>query len=71
MHGLIFVTWEKYLRELLLTMRTAHTQMRRTPDGLAPPLFRYEALARNADGLVLLYDSLRQLCRPGGTPGGA
>ena len=49
-------------RELLLTMRMAHTQMRRTPDGLAPPLFGYEELPRNADGLVLIYDSPRKLC---------
>ena len=49
-------------RELLLTMRTAHTQMRRTPDELTPPLFDYEPLPRNADGLVLIYNSPRKIC---------
>lgn len=49
-------------RELLLTMRTAHTQMRRTPDGLTPPLFGYEPLPRNTDGFVLIYDSPRKIC---------
>src|SRR5215831_8099883 len=29
-------------RDLLLTMRDAHTQMRRAPDGLTPPVFQYE-----------------------------
>jgi hypothetical protein len=49
-------------RELLLTMRTAHTQMRRTPDELTPPLFGYEPLPRNADGFVLIYTSPRKIC---------
>src|SRR5690242_9635289 len=41
-------------RDLLLVMREAHLQMRRTPDGLTPPLFAYEQPA--PDELVLLYD---------------
>jgi Haem-NO-binding len=49
-------------RELLLTMRTAHTQMRRTPDGLTPPLFGYKPLPQNPDGFVLIYDSPRKIC---------
>ncbi|GAC1647779.1 MAG: hypothetical protein NVS4B12_15740 [Ktedonobacteraceae bacterium] len=49
-------------RELLLTMRTAHTQMRRTSDGLTPPLFGYEPLPQNPDGFVLIYDSPRKIC---------
>src|SRR5205085_4581859 len=32
-------------RELLLTMRDAHAQMRRTPDALTPPLFEYETIS--------------------------
>src|SRR3989442_10819555 len=32
-------------RELLLVMSNAHAQMRRTADGLTPPLFKYEALS--------------------------
>src|SRR5437588_7437191 len=31
-------------RDLLLTMREAHAQMRRTPDALTPPLFDYEVI---------------------------
>jgi hypothetical protein len=49
-------------RDLLLTMRNAHAQMRRTPDGLSPPLFGYEPLSSNPNGLALIYDSPRQLC---------
>jgi hypothetical protein len=49
-------------RDLLLTMRQAHEQMSRTPDGLTPPLFGYEALPDNPRGLVLTYDSPRKLC---------
>src|SRR5207253_228737 len=37
-------------------------QMRRTPDTLTPPLFGYEPLPASPQGLVLLYDSPRQLC---------
>src|SRR5436309_13540289 len=49
-------------RDLLLTMRNAHAQMRRTPDTLTPPLFGYEPLPASPQGLVLLYESPRKLC---------
>src|SRR6266480_6648246 len=32
-------------RDLLLTMRKAHAQMRRIPDGLMPPVFGFEAVS--------------------------
>jgi len=48
--------------ELLLTMRDAHAQMRRTPDGLTPPLFAYEALSTDPNRLTLIYDSPRRVC---------
>ena len=47
--------------DLLLLMRKAHAQMRRT-DGLTPPVFGYEALSTYANGLVLIYNNHRQLC---------
>ena len=49
-------------RDLLLMMRTAHAQMRRTADTMMPPVFMYEALSNNPNGLLLTYDSHRQLC---------
>ena len=49
-------------KELLLTMRQAHQQMRRTPDGLTPPLFGYEDLPGDPNGFVLIYESARQVC---------
>lgn len=49
-------------RDLLLTMRQAHAQMHHIPDGLTPPIFAFEALPTSTNGLVLLYDSNRQLC---------
>ncbi len=49
-------------RDLLLAMHDSHEQMSRIPDGLTPPLFRYAALPHTPDGLVLIYDSPRQLC---------
>jgi hypothetical protein len=49
-------------RELLLTMRDAHAQMRRTPDALTPPLFSYEAISSDAREMALVYDSPRKLC---------
>lgn len=49
-------------RDLLLTMRAAHAQLRRTPDALTPPLFSYEMLSSNPNELTLIYDSQRQLC---------
>jgi hypothetical protein len=48
-------------RDLLLTMRDAHARLRRTNDSLQPPLFEYRSIS--ADGVVLVYDSPRQLCR--------
>ena len=48
--------------ELLLTMRDTHAQMRRTPDGLTPPLFTYQALSANPNDLALIYDSPRRVC---------
>jgi hypothetical protein len=48
--------------ELLLTMRQAHQQMRRTPDGLTPPLFGYEELPGDPNGFVVIYESARQVC---------
>jgi hypothetical protein len=47
--------------DLLLLMRKAHAQMRRT-DGLTPPVFGYEALSTYANGLALIYNNHRQLC---------
>ena len=49
-------------RDLLLTMREAHAQMRRVPDGLTPPVFGFEALSSYPNGLTLIYNSNRQLC---------
>lgn len=49
-------------RELLLVMSNAHAQMRRTADGLTPPLFKYEALSSDLNIFALIYDSPRQLC---------
>jgi hypothetical protein len=49
-------------RDLLLMMRKAHAQMRRMPDGLTPPLFEYQAISEEYNGLSLIYDSPRQLC---------
>ncbi len=49
-------------RELLLVMRDAHAQMRRTPDAITPPLFRYETHPFSHDTFTLVYDSPRQLC---------
>jgi hypothetical protein len=48
--------------DLLLLMRDAHAQMRRTPDGVEPPLFAYEVLAEDHRHMVLTYDSGRKLC---------
>ncbi len=49
-------------KELLLVMRDAHAQMRRTPDALTPPLFKYEAVPGDPYAFALIYDSPRQLC---------
>lgn len=48
--------------ELLLTMRQAHAQLRRLPDGLTPPLFEYRAISDSPGSLALLYDSPRHFC---------
>ena len=57
---LLSQAWSGY--DLLLLMRDAHAQMRRTPDGLTPPLFSYEVLSNEHNHMVLTYDSNRQLC---------
>lgn len=49
-------------RDLLLMMRKAHAQMKHLPDGLTPPVFGFELLPQAATGLILIYDSHRQLC---------
>lgn len=49
-------------RDLLLVMRDAHAQMRRTPDALTPPLFRYQTVIAKPHELTLFYDSPRKLC---------
>ena len=49
-------------RELLLAMRDAHAQMRRSPDGLTPPIFGFEAMPGKHNKFALIYDSPRQLC---------
>jgi hypothetical protein len=49
-------------QELLMVMRDAHAQMRRTPDGLTPPLFEYEISSHDPNGFVLVYESPRKLC---------
>lgn len=49
-------------RDLLLTMRDAHEQMSRLPDGLTPPMFQYATLPHTPNGLILIYDSPRKLC---------
>lgn len=49
-------------RDLLLVMRDAHAQMRRTPDAITPPLFGYEAISYRPNAFALLYDSPRKLC---------
>lgn len=51
-----------HTRDLLLTMERAHSQLRRTADGLTPPLFRYQMMASRPNDLVLIYDSPRKLC---------
>jgi hypothetical protein len=48
-------------RDLLLTMRDVHARLRRTEEGLTPPLFNYE-LSPYPNEVVLLYDSPRKIC---------
>ena len=57
---LLAQAWCAY--DLLLLMREAHAQMRRTPDGLFPPLFNYEVLSEDHSHMILTYDSTRKLC---------
>ena len=57
---LLAQAWNGY--DLLLQMRGAHAQMRRTPDGLEPPLFDYQILSDDHRHMVLTYDSNRKLC---------
>lgn len=47
-------------RDLLLTMRDAHARLRRTLEGMQPPLFEY--ISTSPHEVTLLYDSPRQLC---------
>lgn len=49
-------------RDLLLKMRDAHAQMRRAPDGLTPPLFKYEDVSSASREFILIYDNYRNLC---------
>jgi hypothetical protein len=49
-------------KQLLLVMRDAHAQMRRTPDKLTPPLFGYEVESGDPGKLTLIYDSPRKMC---------
>ena len=51
-----------HARDLLLTMNRAHTQLRRTADGLTPPLFHYQMVTSRPNDLVLVYESPRKLC---------
>ncbi|HEX6108771.1 MAG TPA: heme NO-binding domain-containing protein [Ktedonobacteraceae bacterium] len=48
-------------RALLLAMRDVHARLRRTQEGLTPPLFNYEA-PPHPNAIILLYDSPRQVC---------
>jgi hypothetical protein len=48
--------------DLLLQMRDAHAQMRRTPEGLEPPLFEYQVLSDDHRHMILTYESNRKLC---------
>lgn len=48
-------------RDLLLSMRDSHARLRRTLDGLVPPLFEYEQ-SSSPNEVILNYDSPRQLC---------
>lgn len=49
-------------RDLLLTMSRAHAQMAHASEGIAPPLFGYDAMPGDDNGLYLYYDSPRKLC---------
>lgn len=50
-------------RELLLAMRDAHNQIHHaSTEGVSPPLFEYEPVSGDPNGLILHYDSPRHLC---------
>ncbi len=49
-------------RDLLLAMSAVHSQLHNVHSGVTPPLFKYELPANNPRGLVLIYNSPRQLC---------
>ena len=50
-------------RDLLLTMRDAHNQIgHASAEGVSPPLFEYEPVPGDPNGLVVKYDSPRKLC---------
>jgi hypothetical protein len=51
-----------HAKDLLLTMRNAHAQLRRGPDMLTPPLFHYQMISSNPNDLGLIYESPRKLC---------
>ncbi|HLI90185.1 MAG TPA: heme NO-binding domain-containing protein [Ktedonobacteraceae bacterium] len=48
-------------RDLLLTMRDVHARLRRTEEGLTPPLFNYE-VSSHPNAVILTYDSPRGVC---------
>lgn len=49
-------------QDLLLAMRSAHSQMRHTSPGMAPPIFGYATYSESPSRLLIKYDSHRQLC---------
>lgn len=49
-------------RDLLLTMSRAHEQMQYADAGVTPPLFGYQPMPGDPSGLMMYYDSPRQLC---------
>ncbi len=57
---LLAQAWTGY--DLVLLMREAHAQMRRTPDGIMPPLFSYDVVSDDHQHMILTYDSQRKLC---------
>ncbi len=49
-------------RDLLLAMGAVHAQLKHVHSGVTPPLFTYETSPNHPRGLILIYDSPRQLC---------
>jgi hypothetical protein len=49
-------------RDLLLAMSAVHAQLHHVHSGVTPPLFKYELPTDNPRGLILIYNSERQLC---------